>query len=537
MITRDRGAWSVVLLLCFVATVRAEPVFVKQGPRVGAGFTFTDGSSCYLVTAEHTVVEEEPVTVVDQQRKRATVNVTRRGPLLGSASEGQVNRFDVAVAKFASDSQVACTTRWDNGAASSRFFASPSNLEAPLRATRVLENGSTLQQRLQVRRTAEHYLELVPYGRADEFKPGDSGTFLTVSDGGQTFFAGMIIEVEGEIIRALLQSWLDSLIGAALVPQVTQSVPKTVEIAIAAITERNRPIERSAGLMYEALRAVPDVIPTLGTSGDVVVAGSLLSSRPSLQRNDCYTKPGQINLVCAAMGKPTTRYIATVPVQIDYRINNRLTGRVIPFLFSATYSVGAENNQGAEDAAMDRALRDGALQALAAADVLTAVPSTSKSKKNTPPTYTLSNEIRSAVATVSQQANSAPATAGFTGSWSGSYQCGHRTIPLTMELNVDGANNAQGVFKFCNGGNRGLSLPDGNWQFGLAGQQLDDKTLQLNALSPNQDAKRRMPPGYVSVGVVLNLTSPSTIDGSIVNNMCTNVELRKHRGSETGVCD
>jgi hypothetical protein len=254
-----------------------------------------------------------------------------------------------------------------------------------------------------------------------------------------------------------------------------------------------------------------------------------------MQRNDCYTKPGQVNLVCAALGKPTTPYIASVPVQIEFRMENRLDGRVVPFLFSPTYSIGAVNAQEAERLAIDAAIREGALQALVSAGVL--VARAASTKKNAPMIYEVAGGMKQAIAANAQSAAATQAADAFSGRWSGSYQCGQRAIALTMDLAVDASRHAQGVFKFCNGGDRSSGVRDGKWQFGLAGQLVDGDTLRLEPLPARSDPARVMPPGYNTVGVVLEATSATTLSGQIQHNQCTLVQLRRHRGSESGICD
>lgn len=66
---------------------------------------------------------------------------------------------------------------------------------------------------------------------------------------------------------------------------------------------------------------------------------------------------------------------------------------------------------------------------------------------------------------------------------------------------------------------RALNLQDGIWQFGLSGRSNGD-TLELAPVPARTDANRRMPPGYVEVGVRLTLAAPDTITGEIVQNSC-----------------
>lgn len=520
--------------LMALGQVNAEPVFVGQGAHKGAGYTFTDGSACFLVTAEHVVPADMPITVVDQQRNKTTATILRRGSLLTGGESGS-DRFDVAVARLSADANVACTTSWHDGDAADEFFANVRNLESPLRSTRVLENGSVRQQRLQVREKRDHMLQLVPFGRADRFEAGDSGTFLTVSDGSEALLAGMIVRIDTaqDTVLALSQSWLHSMIGPALVPQAAPANAASVRVALGNLAMKgNRSIEHSAALMYESLKTIEGIEPSLGGHGDIVISGSVHSARPQTKRNECAARRGQVDLFCMVTGQSKAPYLATVPVQLEFRIDDRVSGRVMPYLYLRTFTGGAESAQEAESAAIDTAIRNGVLQALTEVGVLLETPPPPK-KKNAVSTFALSDAWRR-LAVTGERGIASPKS-GFAGRWSGSYQCGRRTIPLTMDIRLEPSGQAQAMFRFCNGGNRALGLPDGTWQFSLTGTA--GSTLDLQPVPARADPQLRMPGGYKQVAVQLHLVSAEQISGQIVRDTCTAVTLTRHRGSERGACD
>jgi hypothetical protein len=538
------GALVCIGIVCLLTAGRlfAEPVFVRQGGQNGSGYTFTDGATCYLVTAEHVVTDEAPITVVDHQRNRGIATILSRGSLLAGNDEPSENRFDVAVATLSPDSKVACTTRWNDGDASARYFSNPQHLEEPIRATRVFDSGEIVQRRLLIRRPGEHIWELVPFGRGDQFQTGDSGTFLTLTHGTETLFVGMIVRVitATDTIVALPQNWLHSLVGSSLAPPAVAATAGNIRLGISNIAERNRELAHSSALIYDALASIPELELTLGTQGDVLVTGSLLTAQPQLATNDCATRQGQVNLACALLGRPTTTYIATVPVQIEFRVNDRIHGRVVPYLYSKVLKVGANTHSEAERSAVDTAIREGIVQALVTARVIEAAPQSGKAqssskKKNAPTTYVVSASLKNALTANAIATSSAPPRAGLAGGWSGSYECGNSSIPLTLEIELAGE-QARGTFKFCNAGNRALRVPDGIWQFALIGRT-SGSVAELVPLPAQADPARRMPPGYGPVGVKLTLLDADTLAGEVTNAGCRALNLRRHRGNERGVCE
>lgn len=106
MITAATRYVALMVLCGLVATVQAEPVEVRQGDSIGAGYTFRRGTTCTVVTVRHAV----PYEGVD-------VQVTDRtgGTALGQRSyDNEV--YDLALVALPANSAVACTAGWPDTA-------------------------------------------------------------------------------------------------------------------------------------------------------------------------------------------------------------------------------------------------------------------------------------------------------------------------------------------------------------------------------------------------------------------------------------
>jgi hypothetical protein len=220
MIFMQRTAWSLVLIFRSLCAF-AEPVYIEQGARSGAGYTFSDGDHCFVVTAEHVSPAQDVITVVDSWRARAQAEVVARGSLIrGQTDVSQPStespsiealRYDVLVALMPLSSGVACKTQWDTGAAADIRLRDPAELDKPVLSERVTQDAMMRQQQARVAVTGRMSLQLKT---DDNFLPGDSGSFLFYRGEGEAkHLAGMIVAVQGAQLSALPQSWLNSIIG------------------------------------------------------------------------------------------------------------------------------------------------------------------------------------------------------------------------------------------------------------------------------------------------------------------------------------
>jgi hypothetical protein len=97
-----RSFMTVVALAGLVSAARAEPVEVRQGDQIGAGYTFRRGTTCTMVTVRHAVPYEG-----------VEIRVTDR---TGGAAIGQRifdnETYDLALVALPENAAVACTTGW-----------------------------------------------------------------------------------------------------------------------------------------------------------------------------------------------------------------------------------------------------------------------------------------------------------------------------------------------------------------------------------------------------------------------------------------
>ncbi len=118
---RHRILVTLLVVSCGLApAVLAEPVEVRQGDQIGAGYTFRRGATCTVVTVRHAV----PYDAVD-------VRVTDRS---GGTATGQRSydneTYDLALVALPETSTVACTATWpDTGWIASTKFNSKSTFD------------------------------------------------------------------------------------------------------------------------------------------------------------------------------------------------------------------------------------------------------------------------------------------------------------------------------------------------------------------------------------------------------------------------
>jgi hypothetical protein len=194
---RGKSGSAVVLVLLAASAASAEPVEVRQGSLVGAGYTFRRGTSCLVVTARHVVAEMGgAVTVLD--RSGAQAQGTRA---YDNAS------YDLALIALPARSLVACTATWpDAGWLARTSFNSRSEFEA----VRHYPNGRETIVRLRYAGGIKHLLTLSPADRMT-IRESDSGSIVSVGDR----LVGIVQSVEAatDRVNVLRFDTIDQLVG------------------------------------------------------------------------------------------------------------------------------------------------------------------------------------------------------------------------------------------------------------------------------------------------------------------------------------
>ncbi len=156
---------------------------------------------------------------------------------------------------------------------------------------------------------------------------------------------------------------------------------RTVSVLVGNVSFNNRAVSEAPALIFGDLKEIIGVEPSLpggNAAADFGIGGNVVSIRPSLQRNQCAqssqrtAQPSVLGAIgCLVAGKSSTApYIATIPVQIEYRVMKRGDQRVVPYVFSKTYTLGAQQQEEAQEQALHFGIREGALAALASVGVL-----------------------------------------------------------------------------------------------------------------------------------------------------------------------
>lgn len=100
---RFRMSVALFMWLCgLAAALHAEPVEIKQGSEIGAGYTFRRGEICTVVTAHHVVKSDAVIQVTDR-----TGGTTDRGKRTYDNTA-----YDLALVVLPADSGVACSETW-----------------------------------------------------------------------------------------------------------------------------------------------------------------------------------------------------------------------------------------------------------------------------------------------------------------------------------------------------------------------------------------------------------------------------------------
>lgn len=194
--TTARRPIAALALVCWASSAFAEPVEIRQGAYVGAGYSFRRGASCLVVTARHVVPE-----------MGASVTVLDRAGAKAQGSRGYDNEFyDLALITLPDSSLVACTTAWPEAAWMARANFSSNQFQV----IRHYPNGRETIVRLQYAGGLRHQLTLAPVDKLT-IRESDSGAM--VEAGGRLVGIVQSVETATDRVNVLRFDQIDQLVG------------------------------------------------------------------------------------------------------------------------------------------------------------------------------------------------------------------------------------------------------------------------------------------------------------------------------------
>jgi Caspase domain len=327
--------------------------------------------------------------------------------------------------------------------------------------------------------------------------------------------------------------------GGGIAPTADRSASTTpaasgrgVSVLVSPITFNKRPVAQAPTVMFEQVRSIPGLIPTLSQNGgsaatDFAIGGTVLAARPSVQRNPCAPANNkQPKSGCLATGNSAAPYVARVPVEIDFRTVSSADGRVIPYLFHKTYQFGAQTPQEAQDEALRDGIQEGTLAALQSAGVIDSVAD--------PQSRRIGYRLKALPAAMLAAADAGAAGRGLaaaatnnggviSGDWAGSYSCRQGKIGLKLhllqgaELGGGGVMALTGTFEFYPL-TENPTAPAGSYE--VSGRLAADKIIVNGRHWTNR------PRGAGMVGLNGSL-SGTTISGKVTGGGCTQFELKR----------
>lgn len=176
---KDRIGASVVGLLLTAGMASAEPVHIEFGGAAGAGYSFSRGSECFVLTAAHVVNDDTgtvKASVIDRAGSRASAAVT----ILKVED-------DVALLTVESGS-IRCTTPW---AAEDAPLPARMNSQTQFEVVRHYPNGRESIVLLRYAGSTPGELQL-QHVDSTRIIPSDSGSLLFLGDNP----AGIVKEVD-----------------------------------------------------------------------------------------------------------------------------------------------------------------------------------------------------------------------------------------------------------------------------------------------------------------------------------------------------
>jgi hypothetical protein len=241
---KSLGAMALVVLVS--ASAAAEPVEIRQGDLVGAGYSFRRGASCFVVTARHVVpAPGVPITVFDKSGAKAE----------GSRSYDNAS-YDLALVSLPDKSPVACSSTWPDSAWLARTSFSGKSI---FRVVRHYPNTRETIVRLQHAGGLRHLLTLAPVDRL-MLRESDSGAIVELDDR----LAGIVqsVDTATDRVNVLRFDTIDQLIGDRFRGTTTGPV------ILGAVMSRGRPYPTwvpyvQSWLTEKAGRAVLSSPPTV----------------------------------------------------------------------------------------------------------------------------------------------------------------------------------------------------------------------------------------------------------------------------------
>jgi hypothetical protein len=186
-----------VVVLLTAASARAEPVEIRQGSLIGAGYSFKHGTSCLVVTARHVVPE-----------MGGTVTVLDRGGAAAQGSRSYDNEsYDLALIALPEKSPVACTAAWPDTTWIARAnFSSPTEFHV----VRHYPNGRETIVRLQYAGGIRQTLTL---GFVDRLRVRESDSGAMVEYGGKPAGIVQSVDTGSDRVNVLKFDAIDQLVG------------------------------------------------------------------------------------------------------------------------------------------------------------------------------------------------------------------------------------------------------------------------------------------------------------------------------------
>ena len=329
---------------------------------------------------------------------------------------------------------------------------------------------------------------------------------------------------------ALLVRKLERSGPAAAAPPASQpavAATRALSMLINPVNFNNRPVAQAPSLMFETLKSIGGLDPTLASPTsprtDFSIAGTVLSAPVSAQANPCAQQTKQVQLQCLLHPGPAMPYIATVPVQIDFRVTRVFDGKTTPYLFNRAYQLGVHNQQEAQNQAIVAALRDGTMAALQSAGLVDGTTDsrtrTAAFKVNT----SMQREVLAADLPIARSTGPGGGGSEVDGAWRGSYTCGRLKIGLRLNLKADAPRNpaetveVKGTFEFFPLPESAQIVP-GSYE--LAGSYTQGRLIVNGSHWVDQ------PRGYVMVGLN-GLLVGTNLTGTASGAGCSTFEVRR----------
>jgi len=193
----SRALVRVLALCAAVSSARAEPVEVRQGDYIGAGYSFRRGNACTVVTARHVVPDiGASITVLD-----------RSGAKVEGSRSYDNEFYDLALVALPDAKTIACTTTWPE-----RTPSVPTKIPGTkeFQAIRHYPSGRETIVRLKPAGGIKHLLNLAPVDNL-RIRESDSGAIVML-DGRP---AGIVQSVDSgtDRVNVLRFDTIDQLVG------------------------------------------------------------------------------------------------------------------------------------------------------------------------------------------------------------------------------------------------------------------------------------------------------------------------------------